>query len=173
MWAVAKSKSLEELLNEPDHETRLINEKRIAYQMKRFAERYARKEKAASVGYSTGDEAFYDTTTIAQLLPFVISSVINDSALESAQTVMDDGQPRGQSAPAEGGNLLNILIDIKKGFQMMELEDQNVLTLRYYSDYTLAQLGEFLACSTSTADRKIQSLLRKLQEKLGGDTCWS
>jgi hypothetical protein len=49
--------------------------------MRRVAERYARKEKAIKSGYQIADEAYYESTTIAQLLPFVIASVIDGTVL--------------------------------------------------------------------------------------------
>ena len=173
LWATVKSKHFIEQLEEPDHEKRLYNEKRIAYQMKRAAERYARREKATKSGYVIGDEAFYDTATIAQYLPFVISSIANDTALEASQDRIDDGQPRKPSAPAEGGNLLNTLIDIRKAFDLLDKESQNILVMRYYADLPLRQIAEYLECSISTADRRCASAVRKLQTKLGGDTPWS
>ncbi len=92
--------------------------------MKRAGERYARKEKAAKSGYQTNDEVYYQSATLGQLLPFVIASVIDGTVLEQAQEMIRDGQPKGSSSPAEGGNLLANLIDIKKGFLKLDQEDQ-------------------------------------------------
>jgi RNA polymerase sigma factor (sigma-70 family) len=172
-WSVARNRNFEDQLNEPDNDQRLINEKRIAYQMRRAAERYARKEKAARSGYHISDESYYDTTTLAQLLPFVLASIINETTIEVAQNMVNDGQPRKPSAPAEGGNLLNILIDIKRSFLKLEEDDKTLLRLRYFDDQTLQQMAQYLECAVSTADRRCQSALRKLQNLLGGDSPWS
>ena len=172
-WALTRGKQFDEMLNEPNPVQRVINEKRIAWQMKRTAERYARKEKAAKSGYRTGDEAFYDTTIIAQLIPFVIASIVNGTVLEQAQEMINDGTPRKQSTPAEGGNLLAILIDIKKQYLKLEQEDKTILQMRYHDSFTLQQIGQYLECATSTADRRCTSALRRLQNKLGGETPWA
>jgi len=111
-WLMTRVSYFNELLDEEDDTKRLINQKRIAYQMRRGIERYARKEKASKSGYQTNDESFYDVITIAQLLPYVIASVVNDTAIEQAQNLVNDGTPRKPAAPAEGGNLLATLIDI-------------------------------------------------------------
>lgn len=153
-------------------EDRNIRERRVAWQMRRHLERYARKEKAHKSGYSVQDEAFYDTITIAQLLPYVIASVVNDTALEQAQNLINDGQPRKPAAPAEGGNLLAILIDIKKAYLLMEKEDRDILRLRYHENHTLQQVGQYLECSTSTAERRSNNALRKLQNIIGGQSPW-
>lgn len=173
LWAIGRGQQFTDLLNEPNFEKREQNERRIAYQMRRVAERYARREKARKAGYKTSDEAFYDTTLIAQLIPFVIASIVNGTVLEQAQEMINDGQPRGQSTPAEGGNLLAILIDIKKAYLKLEQEDKTILQMRYHDGFTLNQVAQYLECATSTADRRSTSALRRLQNKLGGETPWS
>lgn len=161
-----------EQLDEPNEELRKANEKRIGYQIKRHLERYSRKEKAHKSGYNVQDEAFYETVTIAQLLPYVIASVVNETALEQAQNLINDGQPRKPAAPAEGGTLLAILIDIKKAYEMLEQEEKDILRLRYHENHTLQMLGQYLECSISTAERRANGALRKLQNNIGGQSPW-
>jgi RNA polymerase sigma factor (sigma-70 family) len=169
-WYLSRVAHLDGLLNEESTVQRIINEKRIAWQMKRSAERYARKEKAVRTGYKPGDEAFYDTVIIAQLLPHVIASVIDNTVLEQAQNLINDGQPKKQSAPAEGGNLLATLIDIKKAYLKLDVLDKDILIKRYHENLTLQELATYLDCATSTADRRCQNSLRKLQNNLGGES---
>lgn len=171
-WALSRAEHYAELLNEENKLQKTINEKRISWQMRRHAERYARKEKAKKSGYQIGDESFYDTLVLAQLLPFVISSVIDGTVLEQAQEMINDGQPRGQSAPAEGGNLLAILIDIKKAYLKLELEDKDILIQRYHNNLTLQEMAQYLGCAVSTADRRVNSSMRRLQNLLGGASPW-
>lgn len=172
-WCLIKADQFNELLSEPDSQKRVANEKRIAYQMRRVAERYARKEKATKSGYHTSDETFYETTTIAQLLPFVIQSVLNGTVLQQVQDMINDGTPKKPSAPAESGNLVAILIDIKKAYEKMEAEDRKILEMRYHDMFTLSQIAQYLECAVSTADRRCAMAMRKLQEKLGGDSPWN
>jgi DNA-directed RNA polymerase specialized sigma24 family protein len=157
---------------EPIEERRKHNEQRIAWQMRRVAERYARKEKAAKSGYQTNDEAYYEAATLGQLLPFVIASVIDGTVLEQAQEMIRDGQPKGSSSPAEGGNLLANLIDIKKGFLKLDQEDQTLLRMRHHESFTLQQIAQVLECAISTADRRCAQALRRLQDNLGGVSPW-
>ena len=171
-WAFVLSRAdqFNELLSDESEIQRKWNEKKIAWQIRRTLERYARKEKAAKSGYQVNDETYYDTVTIAQLLPFVIKSFVLDTALEQSQVLVNDGTPKKPSAPAEGGNLLAMLVDIKKGYEKLEKEEQDILRLRYYENHTLQQLAEYLECHFSTADRRCQSALRKLQNEIGGDS---
>ena len=171
-WALIRTDYINSQLSEPDTEQRRHNEQKIAWQMSRAAERYCRKEKATKSGYQLGDEAFYQSAIVAQLLPFVIASSLDGTVLEQAQEMIRDGQPKGSSSPAEGGNLLAMLLDIKHGFEELGAEDKRVLTLRYHENFTLEQIGGVLGCHTSTADRRCNSALRKLINELGGQTPW-
>ncbi len=128
-WYYSRAEHFNQLLSEENTVQRVINEKRMAWQMKRHAERYARREKATRSGYKLTDEAFYDTVVIAQLLPHVIASVVDNTVLEQAQNLINDGQPKKQSAPAEGGNLLATLIDIKKAYLKLDVMDKDILKL--------------------------------------------
>jgi DNA-directed RNA polymerase specialized sigma24 family protein len=171
-WAMTRAEDHIVDLMEPVEERRKHNEQRIAWQMRRVAERYARKEKAAKSGYQTNDEVYYQTATLGQLLPFVIASVIDGTVLEQAQEMIKDGQPKGSSSPAEGGNLLANLIDIKNGFLKLDQEDQTLLRLRHHENFTLQQIAQFLECAVSTADRRCDKSLHRLQDNLGGVSPW-
>lgn len=169
-WIMTRVVYLNELLEEENEAVRLANQRRVGWQMKRAIERYARKEKANRSGYQTNDESFYDVITIAQLLPYVIASVVNDTAIEQAQNLVNDGTPRKPSAPAEGGNLLATLIDIKKAYELLDEDEKKILRLRYHENYTLQQLSEVLECAVSTADRRCGNALRKLLNFMGGES---
>jgi DNA-directed RNA polymerase specialized sigma24 family protein len=171
-WAMTRIADHTEDLMEIDENKRRHNEQRIAWQMRRVAERYARKEKAAKSGYQTNDEAYYESATLGQLLPFVIASIIDGTVLEQAQEMISDGQPKGSSSPAEGGNLLANLIDIKNGFLKLEQVDQSILRMRHHESFTLQQIAQVLECAISTADRRCAQSLRRLQDNLGGVSPW-
>ncbi len=81
-----------------------------------------------------------------------------------------DGQPKGSSSPAEGGNLLAMLFDIKNAFLKLKENQRTVLTYRYHENLTLAQISQILECAISTADRRCNSAMRKLLIELGGDS---
>ena len=167
-WAISRTGWIKNELDVEDTKQRIHNEKRVAWQMLRNAERYCRKEKATKSGYNITDEAYYESATLGQLLPFVIASVVDGTVLEQAQEMIRDGQPKGYSSPSEGGNLLAALLDIKKCFIKLEEYDKKLLTYRYYDNYTLAQVAQVLECAVSTADRRVSNSMRKLQDLLGG-----
>lgn len=173
-WAfvLSRAEHFNEVLSDENEVQRKWNEKKVAWQIRRNLERYARKEKATKSGYQINDEAYYDTVTIAQLLPFVIKSFVSDTALEQSQILVNDGTPRKPAAPAEGGNLLAMLVDIKKAYEKLEKYDQDILRLRYHDNLTLQLISEYLECAISTVDRKCTQALRKLQNNIGGDSPW-
>lgn len=173
-WAFVLSRvdHFNQMLSDESEVQRKWNEKKIAWQIRRHLERYARKEKAARSGYHLNDEAYYDTVTISQLLPFVIKSAINNTSLEQSQVLVNDGTPRKPSAPAEGGNLLATLVDIKKAYEKLDKPDQDILRLRFHDNLTLQLISEYLECAISTADRKCNQALRKLQNHIGGESPW-
>ena len=171
-WALSRAVYLNEQLSEPEIKQRQHNEQRVGWQMFRAAERYARKEKSIRSGYHISDESYYETANLAQLLPYVIASVIDGTVLEQAQEMIRDGRPKGSSSPAEGGNLLANLIDIKKGFLKLDQEDQAILRMRHHESFTLQQIAQVLECAISTADRRCAQSLRRLQDNLGGVSPW-
>jgi len=171
-FAASRQHKFKELLDEPDVDKRMVNERKVAWQIKRAAERYARKEKASKSGYQTTDEAYYESASIGQLLPFVIASVIDGTVLEQVQQMVQDGQPKGKSSPAEGGNLLATLIDIKRGYLELDQDEQKLLRLRHHESFTLQQIAQVMECAVSTADRKCNNAMRKLIDKLGGQSPW-
>lgn len=173
-WAfvLTRADNFNELLSIDNDMQRKWNEKKIGWQIRRSLERYSRREKAVKSGYQTNDEAFYDTVTISQLLPFVIKSFVNDTALEQSQILINDGTPRKPSAPAEGGNLLAMLVDIKKAYEKLDKDEQDILRLRYHDNLTLQMLGEYYEVHHSTAERRCNNALRKLQDNIGGNSPW-
>ena len=173
LFAAGKNNQFKDLLNEPDLEVRKQNERKIGWQIKRAAERYARKEKASKLGYQVNDEAFYKGATISQLLPSIIGSVLTGKPLEQGQQLVDDGQPKKPSSPAESGNFLAVLIDIKRAYLLLSLEEKDLLERRYYHEHTLQQIAQYLECATSTADRRVEHAFNKLIEHLGGISPWS
>ena len=168
-WALTRHSWIaEQLLEATDPDKRKHAESRIAWQMRRSAERYARREKATKSGYQITDEAYYQGYTLGQLLPYVIASVVDGTVLEQIQDMIQDGLPRGSSSPSEGGNLLANLIDIKIGYTKLEAEDKILLRVRYLDSFTLQQIANHYQCSVSTVDRRIDGAMRRLQDLLGG-----
>lgn len=144
--------------------------RRIMARLRRTIEKYSRKEKAAKLGYSTGDEFFYDTATIAKMLPVAFEFDTHGAVLVDR---VDDGTPRKPSVPSEGGNILAMVIDLRSAIDLLGADEQVMLRNRYStSPMTLSEIAEEMGISDSTVDRKIQVSLRKIIDHLGGPTPW-
>jgi hypothetical protein len=72
VWATSRAYYINEQLAEPDLEQYKHNLQRIVWQMRRVAERYARREKADKSGYSVTDETYYESATLGQLCPSLL-----------------------------------------------------------------------------------------------------
>jgi RNA polymerase sigma factor (sigma-70 family) len=144
--------------------------RRIMARMRRYAERFARKEKAEKLGYKTGDEFFYDQAMIAELMPAAINF---ETTAELIVEHVDDGQPKRPSAPSEGGNLIAMIVDIRRIYDKLSTEDQQMLEQYYTQEMTFEQLAQAWNISKSTAERRVKELLRFINRQLGGPTPWS
>lgn len=170
------------ILTHPDLETELTEAytngkeetrwtaRRIMARMRRHAERYARKEKATKLGYKPGDEFFYDNQMIANLMPAVLTF---DATSELIIEHVEDGQPKRPAAPSEGGNLLAMIVDIKRIYDRLPEDDQILLEQYYGKEMTYTQLAEAWNISKSTAERRVKDLLRFINRELGGQSPWS
>ena len=168
-WAMTRVVDHTEDLMEPIEERRRHNEQRIAWQMRRVAERYARKEKASKSGYQTNDEAYYESATLGQLLPFVIASIIDGTVLEQAQEMINDGQPKGSSSPAEGGNLTIMMLEIDSGYWKLNKEDRNIISLRFAENLDFGEIANILELGTDSAARmRLKRAITRLINKIGG-----
>jgi len=170
VFAISRATQLNEELtaaeNNSKEEYKWVQRK-VAARLRRAAERSARKDKAARSGYLAADEYFYDTTQVAQLLPAALQFE-TDGALLVDQ--IEEG-PKAPKAPAEGGNLLAMVIDIRSAYDQLELDDQQLLEQRYgASPMLLKDMAEAWKISDSQIDRRIQSALRRLIDNLGGES---
>lgn len=143
--------------------------RRIMARMRRYAERYARKEKAARLGYRPEDEFFYDNQMIANLMPAVFTL---EATAELIIERIEDGTPKRPAAPSEGGNMLAMIMDVKRIYDKLPEDDQIILEQYYNKEMTFTQLAEAWAISKSTAERRVKDLLRYINRELGGPSPW-
>jgi hypothetical protein len=112
---------------------------------------YARNEKAIRSGYSSEDEYFYSTSTIRDLLPWVI-----DPELPVFRGV-DDRQVTSAVRAAAGPSmeLETMVIDLRKVYaKELRLEEQKVLNM-----YVMGTLDD---------GESVKSVIRRIQRALGG-----
>lgn len=129
----------------------------------RHADKYCRKRKAQQLGYQLDDEAYYSPITLSELLPFVWSDVVNTT---------DGSKPKvsGGGNPAEGGNYVIQLFDIRRALDKLDPSDKLVLQMKFFEMLNFQEIAEVLEVSDSTAHRKVDGALRRLNNNLGGQS---
>lgn len=130
--------------------------------------RFARKEKARSVGYETRDEAFYDSGVVEMALP----AVFDDSHI-LARGTEDESAGRSKTALNETGNSLAIVADVKAAYANLPLSDKSLLLAIYGCGDTQRSIAEEESVAESTISRRVDAAMKRIVENLGGDSPWS
>lgn len=126
-------------------------------------ERYARKERAFRLGYSTKDEMAYSPWSIGMMLPYVFSG-------QREPDRVDPPEIRTMKDPAEGGDFQAAYMDVERAFANAGLTPQEILILLgvYADGDSQEALAVELEISQATVSRGHDRALRKMQKYLGG-----
>ena len=166
IWILRRQDKIEEWLDHPSNsEEYKMGVKKLGKTLTRHGDKYCRRLKAQKLGYELRDEQFYSEVTLSELLPFVWSDVVN---------TVDNSKPKvsGGGNPAEGGNYVIQLFDIRRGLSRLSEMDRDVLELRFADQLSFKELSIQLAVSETTAHRKVDGALRRLTNELGGPNPW-
>lgn len=124
---------------------------------------YCQRWKAKSVGYDVSDIYYYNPEVVALLLPSVLRGEYTKS------NKLNLGIPMHPSAPAEGGNVLTMMLEIDEAFWRLKKDERQVLFLKYAESMELAEIGKELELGSEDAVRmKLKRILKKLVRKMGG-----
>lgn len=129
----------------------------------RQADKYCRRLKAQKLGYELRDEQYYDPITLSEMLPFVWEDVVNTT---------DSTKPKvsGGGNPAEGGNYVVQLFDIRRALSKIDPQDRLILQMKFFEQLTYSEIATTLEVSDTTAHRKVDGALRRLNQHLGGQS---
>lgn len=166
VWVLRREEKVKEWLLTEDEEQHKIGVRMLARALQRQADKYCRSKKAQSLGYQLEDEAYYSPIVLAELLPFVWADVVD---------TRDGSKPRvsGGGNPAEGGNYIIQLFDIRKGLEKLDPNDRLILQMKFYEQMTYDDIATDLKISDTTAHRKVDGALRRLNKHLGGQSPFS
>lgn len=124
---------------------------------------YCQKWKAKSVGYDIGDLYYYTAEIIEALMSPVLRGEFNASHKLNLGRV---GRP---SAPAEGGNLVAMMIEIDYAYWKMGKEDRKILFMRHAESMDFKEMANFLSLGSEDAARmRHKRSINRLIRKLGG-----
>jgi len=133
----------------------------------RAGHRYVNKQRAEANGGQLSDMQWYTIPVVEELLEDVwyYTDWLPTTSLENN---------RGSSAPSEGNNRIAMLTDIAFAVSSLPADDQRLLRDRYcdggaYIDAIASKLEE----SPDAVRKRIDRVLRKLIDKLGGEPPWT
>jgi len=118
---------------------------------------------AKSGGYETSDLFFYEADMVEALLPSVLRGEFNVTAK------LNLSHTGKQSAPAEGGNLMAMMIEVDFAYWKLPNADRKLLFFRYVESMDFGDIATELGLnSEDTARMRHKRAIRKLINKIGG-----
>lgn len=124
---------------------------------------YCQKWKAKSIGYDVSDLYYYDEDLVEVLLPAVLLGIDAD------MPKLNLGMPGKPPAPAEGGNMMAMLIEIDSAYHKLSIEDRTILYHKYAESMSNAEIAELMSLPSEDASRmRSRRALKKLVHKIGG-----
>ena len=124
---------------------------------------YCQRWKAKSLGYDLGDLHYYESEIVEALLPPVLRG---EYGVTHKLNLGFTGKP---SAPAEGGNLTIMMLEIDAGYWKLNKEDRNIISLRFAENLDFGEMANILELSTDSAARmRLKRSISRLINKIGG-----
>lgn len=164
VWVLKRQDKIKEWLDHPlESDEYKIGVRKLGKTLTRNADKYCRKLKAQKLGYEVRDEQYYSPISLSELLPFVWSDVVE---------TRDASKPKvsGGGNPAEGGNYVIQLFDIRKALKKLDPQDKLVLQMKFFEQLNYQEIAQTFGVSDSTAHRKVDGALRRLNNHLGGQS---
>ena len=128
---------------------------------------YCQRWKAKSLGYETSDVFYYDAVMIEALLPAVIRGEIG---ITQKLNLAGPGKP---PAPAEGGNMMVMMIEIDKAYNKLNTEDRTVLFYKYAESFDYNTIATEMNLGSEDAARmRHNRAVKKLITRVGGFKPW-
>jgi DNA-directed RNA polymerase specialized sigma24 family protein len=128
---------------------------------------YCQKWKAKSSGYETSDVFYYESDMIEALLPSVIRGE------HGVNHKLNLSGPSKPPAPAEGGNLMVMMIEIDKAYRKLNTEDRTVLFYKYAESMDYGAIATEMSIGSEDAVRmRHNRAIKKLVTRIGGFRPW-
>jgi len=128
---------------------------------------YCLEWKAKSTGYETSDVFFYEADIIEALLPSVLRG---EFGVSHKLNLIGPTKP---PAPAEGGNMMVMMIEIDKAYRKLNTEDRTVLFYRYAESMDYGDVATEMDLGSEDAARmRHNRAVKKLITRIGGFRPW-
>jgi DNA-directed RNA polymerase specialized sigma24 family protein len=124
---------------------------------------YCQLWKSKSIGYELSDLFYYEADVIEALLPAILRGDVAEAPK------LNLGMPGRPSAPAEGGNLMAMMAEIKVAYDTLNKEDKSILFLKYANSLDYSSIATELQLSSDDAARmRHNRAIKKVINRLGG-----
>ena len=124
---------------------------------------YCQKWKAKSIGYDVSDLYYYEPELVEVLLPTVLMGNFHIAPKLNLGKI---GRP---SAPAEGGNIQVMLLEIDSAYWKLSKDDRRIIFLRHAESSDFKEIANYLSLGTEDAARmRHKRAVKRLVSKLGG-----
>lgn len=127
-------------------------------------DRYARQQKASSLGYDVADEYAYGLAQVVNLLPAALAG-------DYERPVEASEGPSARTDPAEGGNYTTMVLDVALAWRQAALDDgeREMVTAYCVEGLTAEELGERMGLSRQAANTRVRKALKRIVAELGGE----
>ena len=124
---------------------------------------YCQRWKAKSVGYDVSDLYYYEPELVEALLPSVLMGNFHIAPKLNLGRI---GRP---SAPAEGGNVQVMLLEVDSAYWKLSKEDRKIIFYRHAESMDFKEIANYLSLGTEDAARmRHKRAIKRLINKLGG-----
>ena len=124
---------------------------------------YCQRWKAKSVGYDVSDLYYYEPALVEILLPTVL---MGNFHIAPKLNLSGSSRP---SAPAEGGNIQVMLLEVDSAYWKLSKEDRKLLFYRHAESLDFKEIANYLSLGTEDAARmRHKRAIQRLVNKLGG-----
>ena len=124
---------------------------------------YCQRWKAKTVGYDVSDLYYYEPALVEMLLPTVL---MGNFHIAPKLNLSGGGRP---TAPAEGGNIQVMLLEVDSAYWKLSKEDRKLLFFRHAESLDFKEIANFLSLGSEDAARmRHKRAIQRLVNKLGG-----
>ena len=166
-YAWKRRDKVEEYLIRDDANEKRMGIKAFTTFIRRAGERYARKEKARTLGYELGDEYFYRLELIESLIKVVMSE---DSYLTNQVLDPNTHGIKAKKLPSEGNNLAAMIADVQKVMSKLDARMHGILNARFGLDMPLTEIATAWDISPQRVEQLVAKGIREIANHLGGET---
>lgn len=166
-YAWKRKDKVSEYLMREDRDEKRMGYKAFSTFIRRAGERYARKEKARTLGYELGDEYFYRLELIEGLI-----RVVGSSEAYLANQVFDPDVHgiKAKKLANEGNNLAAMMADVSKAMLKLDPRMQGILNSRFVNDMPLTEIAEAWEISPQRVEQLIAKGVKDIADRLGGQS---